>query len=263
MAAAIATIDRFKRDLQRALENRSRTLLSGLAIATTLADLAIDDLVMPTKKSAMMFGKRNSDDEEENSKARNRAIVTEEEEAKIETIKMFFVECARDNLSSFELRERLDQFEVPKGRARENVVDLYERNGRAIIELVMKEAERENEEKRAHRFEKIEWRLSAVTSSRGLVNRFNDDRDEAAADETKRDLLFEPELRYVVRVHLRRNNDDDDDDDDCDDDDGKKVEEFECSFETLRKLSEDVERASERARDQRARRIKKYVRRPR
>jgi len=120
------------------------------------------------------------------------------------------------------------------------------------------------DEKTTERLEKIEWRMSVETSSRMRQNRRRrrKGRDGGEEEESEGEnggvgVEGGDRLRYVVKVTLRsvgekKNNAAA----------KRRVEVFECSYETLKKLSEDVEKCREKSEDARARRIRRFVKRP-
>ena len=113
------------------------------------------------------------------------------------------------------------------------------------------------DEKTTEQLEKIEWRMSAETSSRMRQNRGRHREGRDGREEEESEGVGGDRLRYVVKVTLRsvgekKNNAAA----------KRRVEVFECSYETLKKLSEDVEKCREKSEDARARRIRRFVKRP-
>ena len=104
------------------------------------------------------------------------------------------------------------------------------------------------DEKTMERIEKVEWRMDVETSSRMRQNR------GGGGGGGEGDDIVGDRLRYVVKVTLRRLNENYVAE--------RRVDVFECSYDALKKLSEEVEKCLEKSEDARAKRIRRFVRRP-
>ena len=194
----------------------------------------------------------DSDEEEEE----------EEELAKIETLAHFFYQCASVDLTPRGFDERLDVVCPPGGddddvnddivrsiptETKRALRDAYVKNKTRLTRACRNLAEMEDE-KTMERIEKVEWRMDVETSSRMRQNRGGGGGGGGGDD------IVGDRLRYVVKVTLRRLNENYVAE--------RRVDVFECSYDALKKLSEEVEKCLEKSEDARAKRIRRFVRRP-
>ena len=178
--------------------------------------------------------RRNEDeDEDEDPQKKKRAM---------QALAHFFHECASVDLTDAAVEERLQNLRVESAKHRQILREMYAEEREALKRQCKIRAEFEDFElsEGRERFERLEWRLDARTSSRTNVN-----------GERKN-----PELRYVVRLTLRRGGGDEEKG-------NLRTVDFECDFETMKNLSEDVELCFKRSDDARVRRIRKFIKWPR
>ena len=255
----LATTERFEREFREALgattkvvKTRIQFALEAVLSATTpptdvyYDDTDDDDLYPPFK-------------DDDNLK----------ELEKIETLAEFFYQCASVDLTphAFDVRlENVTNSSSTSLMSEETKAFLrraYARNKTQFTRACRTMAEMEDE-KTTERLEKIEWRMSVETSSRMRQNRRRrrKGRDGGEEEESEGEnggaggVEGGDRLGYVVKVTLRSV------DEKVNAAAKRRVEVFECSYETLKKLSEDVEKCREKSEDARARRIRRFVKRP-
>ena len=255
----LATTERFEREFREALATntvvvKTRIQFASEAVlsATTPRDAHYDD----------------TDDDDEYPPFKDDDTLKELE--KIETLAEFFYQCASVDLTphAFDVRlENVTNSSSTSLMSEETKAFLrraYARNKTQFTRACRTMAEMEDE-KTTERLEKIEWRMSVETSSRMRQNRRRrrKGRDGGEEEESEGEnggaggVEGGDRLGYVVKVTLRsvgekKNNAAA----------KRRVEVFECSYETLKKLSEDVEKCREKSEDARARRIRRFVKRP-
>ena len=254
----LATTERFEREFREALATntvvvKTRIQFASEAVlsATTPRDAHYDD----------------TDDDDEYPPFKDDDTLKELE--KIETLAEFFYQCASVDLTphAFDVRlENVTNSSSTSLMSEETKAFLrraYARNKTQFTRACRTMAEMEDE-KTTERLEKIEWRMSAETSSRMRQNRGRHRKGRGGREEEESEgenggvgVEGGDRLRYVVKVTLRsvgekKNNAAA----------KRRVEVFECSYETLKKLSEDVEKCREKSEDARARRIRRFVKRP-
>ena len=144
------------------------------------------------------------------------------------------------------MRKKAKISEETKDALRQTYVKNKTRLTRACRDLAEIE-----DEKTMERLENIEWRMSVETSSRLRQNRRHAEKEEDDVNAA----FGGDRLRYVVKMTLRSL-------DEKTNEPQRRVEVFECSYETLKKLSDDVDKCREKSEDARARRIRRFVRRP-
>ena len=259
----LATTERFEREFREALSfNSSLSSSSSVVGAThkvvkTRIQFALEAVLSTTRD---VYYDDTKDDEYYPDDS------DEKELEKIETLAEFFYQCASVDLNPHAFDARLENVTNSSSKmssmSEETKASLRRAHVRNKTELtkacrIMAEME---DEKTTEQLEKIEWRMSAETSSRMRQNRgrHREGRDGREEEESEGGVGVEggDRLRYVVKVTLRSVGE-------------KKnkaakrrVEVFECSYETLKKLSEDVEKCREKSEDARARRIRRFVKRP-
>ena len=276
----LSTTESLKRDLTSALSCFSFSFPSSreqrsLDVIKKRIQRALDFVVLN--------GGKTSEDRLEKifiaNDAEDASGVAEEEEEldKIETLAQFFYQCASVDLTPRAFDERLENLtttttttitagggggggggggekvgkrakisEETKDALRQTYVKNKTRLTRACRDLAEIE-----DEKTTERLENIEWRMSVETSSRLRQNRRHAEKEEDDVNAA----FGGDRLRYVVKMTLRSL-------DEKTNEPKRRVEVFECSYETLKKLSDDVDKCREKSEDARARRIRRFVRRP-
>ena len=275
----LSTTESLKRDLTSALSCFSFSFPSSreqrsLDVIKKRIQRALDFVVLN--------GGKTSEDRLEKifiaNDAEDASGVAEEEEEldKIEILAQFFYQCASVDLTPRAFDERLENLtttttttitaggggggggggekvgkrakisEETKDALRQTYVKNKTRLTRACRDLAEIE-----DEKTTERLENIEWRMSVETSSRLRQNRRHAEKEEDDVNAA----FGGDRLRYVVKMTLRSL-------DEKTNEPKRRVEVFECSYETLKKLSDDVDKCREKSEDARARRIRRFVRRP-
>ena len=264
MMDPLATTERFEREFREALSSSSVSSSSSVVGAThkvvkTRIQFALEAVLSSTRD---VYYDDTKDDEYYPDDS------DEKELEKIETLAEFFHQCASVNLNPHAFDVRLENVtSSASSMSEETKASLrraYVRNKTELTRACRIMAEMEDE-KTTERLEKIEWRMSAETSSRMRQNRGRHRKGRGGREEEESEgenggvgVEGGDRLRYVVKVTLRSVGE------------KKKnaaaakrrVEVFECSYETLKKLSEDVEKCREKSEDARARRIRRFVKRP-
>ena len=261
----LATTERFERDFREALSLNSSSSSSSVvfgATAKVVVKTRIQFALEAVLSSAATTRDVYYDDTDDYPD-------DEKELEKIETLAEFFYQCASVDLNphAFDVRlENVTSSSVSSLISEETKASLrsaYVRNKTELTRACRIMAEMEDE-KTTERLEKIEWRMSAETSSRMRQNRGRHrkgrggrEKEESEGENGGVGVEGGDRLRYVVKVTLRsvgekKNNAAA----------KRRVEVFECSYETLKKLSEDVEKCREKSEDARARRIRRFVKRP-
>ena len=255
----LPTTASLKRDVQRALWVSNQTGRKSALLEKRIQSAvdAVAFCALPTTRVVVVADDDDDDDSDDDSDEEEEE---EEELAKIETLAQFFYQCASVDLTPRGFDERLD---VVCGGDDENVVkddivrsiptetkralrDAYVKNKTRLTRACRNLAEMEDE-KTMERIEKVEWRMDVETSSRMRQNRGGGGGGEG-------DDIVGDRLRYVVKVTLRRLNENYVAE--------RRVDVFECSYDALKKLSEEVEKCLEKSEDARAKRIRRFVRRP-
>ena len=247
----LPTTASLKRDVQWALLGSTTGRQSVLEKRIQSAVDAVAFCALPTTRVV-------ADDDDDSDDDSDEEEEEEEELAKIETLAQFFYQCASVDLTPRGFDERLD---VVCGGDDENVNDdivrsiptetkralrdAYVKNKTRLTRACRNLAEMEDE-KTMERIEKVEWRMDVETSSRMRQNR--------GGGGGEGDDIVGDRLRYVVKVTLRRLNENYVAE--------RRVDVFECSYDALKKLSEEVEKCLEKSEDARAKRIRRFVRRP-
>jgi len=250
----LPTTASLKRDVQRALWVSNQT-----GRKSALLEKRIQSAVDAVAFCALPTTRVVADDDDDSDDDSDEEEEEEEELAKIETLAQFFYQCASVDLTPRGFDERLD---VVCGGDDENVNDdivrsiptetkralrdAYVKNKTRLTRACRNLAEMEDE-KTMERIEKVEWRMDVETSSRMRQNRGGGGGGEG-------DDIVGDRLRYVVKVTLRRLNENYVAE--------RRVDVFECSYDALKKLSEEVEKCLEKSEDARAKRIRRFVRRP-
>ena len=257
----LPTTASLKRDVQLALWVSNQTSGRKSALLEKRIQSAVDAVAfcaLPTTRVVVVADDDDDDDSDDDSDEEEEE---EEELAKIETLAQFFYQCASVDLTPRGFDERLD---VVCGGDDENVVkddivrsiptetkralrDAYVKNKTRLTRACRNLAEMEDE-KTMERIEKVEWRMDVETSSRMRQNR------GGGGGGGEGDDIVGDRLRYVVKVTLRRLNENYVAE--------RRVDVFECSYDALKKLSEEVEKCLEKSEDARAKRIRRFVRRP-
>ena len=251
----LPTTASLKRDVQWALLGSTTTGRQSSSVLEKRIQSAVDAVAfcaLPTTRVV-------ADDDDDSDDDSDEEEEEEEELAKIETLAQFFYQCASVDLTPRGFDERLD---VVCGGDDENVNDdivrsiptetkralrdAYVKNKTRLTRACRNLAEMEDE-KTMERIEKVEWRMDVETSSRMRQNRGGGGGGEG-------DDIVGDRLRYVVKVTLRRLNENYVAE--------RRVDVFECSYDALKKLSEEVEKCLEKSEDARAKRIRRFVRRP-
>ena len=252
----LPTTASLKRDVQWALLGSTTGRQSSVLEKRIQSAVdAVAFCALPTTRVVVADDDDDSDDDSDEEEEE------EEELAKIETLAQFFYQCASVDLTPRGFDERLD---VVCGGDDENVVkddivrsiptetkralrDAYVKNKTRLTRACRNLAEMEDE-KTMERIEKVEWRMDVETSSRMRQNR------GGGGGGGEGDDIVGDRLRYVVKVTLRRLNENYVAE--------RRVDVFECSYDALKKLSEEVEKCLEKSEDARAKRIRRFVRRP-
>lgn len=256
----LATTERFEREFREALSFNSSSLSSSSSVVgapgkvvKTRIQFALEAVLSTTRD---VYYDDTKDDE-------HYPFDSDEKELeKIETLAEFFYQCASVDLNPHAFDVRLENVTNSSSKmssiSEETKASLrraYVRNKTELTKACRIMAEMEDE-KTTEQLEKIEWRMSAETSSRMRQNRGRHREGRDGREEEESEGVGGDRLRYVVKVTLRSVGE-------------KKnamakrrVEVFECSYETLKKLSEDVEKCREKSEDARARRIRRFVKRP-
>ena len=256
----LPTTASLKRDVQRALWVSNQTGRKSALLEKRIQSAvdAVAFCALPTTRVVVVADDDDDDDSDDDSDEEEEE---EEELAKIETLAQFFYQCASVDLTPRGFDERLD---VVCGGDDENVVkddivrsiptetkralrDAYVKNKTRLTRACRNLAEMEDE-KTMERIEKVEWRMDVETSSRMRQNR------GGGGGGGEGDDIVGDRLRYVVKVTLRRLNENYVAE--------RRVDVFECSYDALKKLSEEVEKCLEKSEDARAKRIRRFVRRP-
>ena len=254
----LATTERFEREFREALSFNSSLSSSSVVgapgkVVKTRIQFALEAVLSTTRD---VYYDDTKDDE-------HYPFDSDEKELeKIETLAEFFYQCASVDLNPHAFDVRLENVTNSSSKmssiSEETKASLrraYVRNKTELTKACRIMAEMEDE-KTTEQLEKIEWRMSAETSSRMRQNRGRHREGRDGREEEESEGVGGDRLRYVVKVTLRSVGE-------------KKnamakrrVEVFECSYETLKKLSEDVEKCREKSEDARARRIRRFVKRP-
>ena len=251
----LATTERFEREFREALSFNSVSSSSSVVGATrkvvkTRIQFALEAVLSTTRDA---YYDDTKDDE-------HYPFDSDEKELeKIETLAEFFYQCASVDLNPHAFDVRLENVTSSASSISEetkaSLRRAYVRNKTELTKACRIMAEMEDE-KTTEQLEKIEWRMSAETSSRMRQNRGRHREGRDGREEEESEGVGGDRLRYVVKITLRSVGE-------------KKnamakrrVEVFECSYETLKKLSEDVEKCREKSEDARARRIRRFVKRP-
>jgi hypothetical protein len=271
----LSTTESLKRDLTSALSSfsssSSRERQHSLDVVKKRIQFALDFVVLSG-------GGKTSEDRLKKifiaSDAEDAGGVAEEEEEldKIETLAQFFYQCASVDLTPRAFDERLENLTTTttttsttggggggekvgkrakiSEETKETLRQTYVKNKTRLTRACRDLAEIEDE-KTTERLENIEWRMSVETSSRLRQNRRHAEKEEDDVNAA----FGGDRLRYVVKMTLRSL-------DEKTNEPKRRVEVFECSYETLKKLSDDVDKCREKSEDARARRIRRFVRRP-
>jgi len=271
----LSTTESLKRDLTSALSSfsssSSREQQHSLDVVKKRIQFALDFVVLNG-------GGKTSEDRLKKifiaSDAEGVGGVAEEEEEldKIETLAQFFYQCASVDLTPRAFDERLENLTTTttttlttggggggekvgkrakiSEETKETLRQTYVKNKTRLTRACGDLAEIEDE-KTTERLENIEWRMSVETSSRLRQNRRHAEKEEDDVNAA----FGGDRLRYVVKMTLRSL-------DEKTNEPKRRVEVFECSYETLKKLSDDVDKCREKSEDARARRIRRFVRRP-
>ena len=273
----LSTTESLKRDLTSALSSSSSSSSSreqhSLDVVKKRIQCALDFVVLSDGKTnedrlKKIFIANDAEDA-------SRVVVAGEEEEeldKIETLAQFFYQCASVDLTPRAFDERLENLTTTttttstpgvggggekvgkKAKISEETKDAlrqtYVKNKTRLTRACRDLAEIEDE-KTTERLENIEWRMSVETSSRLRQNRRHAEKEEDDVNAA----FGGDRLRYVVKMTLRSL-------DEKTNEPKRRVEVFECSYETLKKLSDDVDKCREKSEDARARRIRRFVRRP-
>lgn len=249
----LATTERFEREFREALSFNSSLSSSSDKVVKTRIQFALEAVLSATTPRDVYDTK---DDE-------HYPFDSDEKELeKIETLAEFFYQCASVDLYPHAFDVRLENVTNSSSKmssiseeTKASLRSAYVRNKTELTRACRTIAEIEDE-KTTEQLEKIEWRMSAETSSRMRQNRGRHREGRDGREEEESEGVGGDRLRYVVKVTLRSVGE-------------KKnamakrrVEVFECSYETLKKLSEDVEKCREKSEDARARRIRRFVKRP-
>ena len=274
MMDPLSTTESLKRDLTSALSSfsssSSREQQHSLDVVKKRIQCALDFVVLNDGKTSedrlkKIFIANDADDAS--------GVAEEEEELdKIETLAQFFYQCASVDLTPRAFDERLENLTTTttttlatggggrgekvgkKAKISEETKDAlrqtYVKNKTRLTRACRDLAEIEDE-KTTERLENIEWRMSVETSSRLRQNRRHAEKEEDDVNAA----FGGDRLRYVVKMTLRSL-------DEKTNEPKRRVEVFECSYETLKKLSDDVDKCREKSEDARARRIRRFVRRP-
>ena len=256
----LATTERFEREFREALSFNSVSSSSSVVGATrkvvkTRIQFALEAVLSTTRDA---YYDDTKDDE-------HYPFDSDEKELeKIETLAEFFYQCASVDLNPHAFDVRLENVTNSSSKmssiseeTKASLRSAYVRNKTELTRACRTIAEMEDE-KTTEQLEKIEWRMSAETSSRMRQNRGRHREGRDGREEEESEGVGGDRLRYVVKVTLRSVGE------------KKKnaaaakrrVEVFECSYETLKKLSEDVGKCREKSEDARARRIRRFVKRP-
>ena len=251
----LATTERFEREFREALSFNSSLSSSSNKVVKTRIQFALEAVLSATTPRDVYDTK---DDE-------HYPFDSDEKELeKIETLAEFFYQCASVDLNPHAFDVRLENVTNSSSKmssiseeTKASLRSAYVRNKTELTRACRTLAEMEDE-KTTEQLEKIEWRMSAETSSRMRQNRGRHREGRDGREEEESEGVGGDRLRYVVKVTLRSVGE------------KKKnaaaakrrVEVFECSYETLKKLSEDVEKCREKSEDARARRIRRFVKRP-
>lgn len=252
----LATTERFEREFREALSFNSSLSSSSDKVVKTRIQFALEAVLSATTPRDVYDTK---DDE-------HYPFDSDEKELeKIETLAEFFYQCASVDLYPHAFDVRLENVtnssskmsSIISEETKASLRSAYVRNKTELTRACRTLAEMEDE-KTTEQLEKIEWRMSAETSSRMRQNRGRHREGRDGREEEESEGVGGDRLRYVVKVTLRSVGE------------KKKnaaaakrrVEVFECSYETLKKLSEDVEKCREKSEDARARRIRRFVKRP-
>ena len=249
----LATTERFEREFREALSFNSSLSSSSNKVVKTRIQFALEAVLSATTPRDVYDTK---DDE-------HYPFDSDEKELeKIETLAEFFYQCASVDLNPHAFDVRLENVTNSSSKmssiseeTKASLRSAYVRNKTELTRACRTIAEIEDE-KTTEQLEKIEWRMSAETSSRMRQNRGRHREGRDGREEEESEGVGGDRLRYVVKITLRSVGE-------------KKnamakrrVEVFECSYETLKKLSEDVEKCQEKSEDARARRIRRFVKRP-
>jgi len=251
----LATTERFEREFREALSFNSSLSSSSDKVVKTRIQFALEAVLSATTPRDVYDTK---DDE-------HYPFDSDEKELeKIETLAEFFYQCASVDLYPHAFDVRLENVtnssskmsSIISEETKASLRSAYVRNKTELTRACRIMAEMEDE-KTTEQLEKIEWRMSAETSSRMRQNRGRHREGRDGREEEESEGVGGDRLRYVVKVTLRsvgekKNNAAA----------KRRVEVFECSYETLKKLSEDVEKCREKSEDARARRIRRFVKRP-
>lgn len=248
----LATTERFEREFREALSSSSSVVGATRKVVKTRIQFALEAVLSTTRD--VYYDDTKDDDE-------YPFDLDEKELEKIETLAEFFYQCASVDLNPHAFDARLENVTSSASSISEetkaSLRSAYVRNKTELTRACRTIAEMEDE-KTTEQLEKIEWRMSAETSSRMRQNRGRHQEEESRGGGENGGVgVGGDRLRYVVKVTLRSVGE------------KKKnamakrrVEVFECSYETLKKLSEDVEKCREKSEDARARRIRRFVKRP-
>jgi len=274
----LSTTESLKRDLTSALSSSSSYSSSSreqhsLDVVKKRIQCALDFVVLSDGKTnedrlKKIFIANDAEDA-------SRVVVAGEEEEeldKIETLAQFFYQCASVDLTPRAFDERLENLTTTttttlttggggggekvgkrakiSEETKETLRQTYVKNKTRLTRACGDLAEIEDE-KTTERLENIEWRMSVETSSRLRQNRRHAEKEEDDVNAA----FGGDRLRYVVKMTLRSL-------DEKTNEPKRRVEVFECSYETLKKLSDDVDKCREKSEDARARRIRRFVRRP-
>jgi len=252
----LPTTASLKRDVQRALWVSNQTGRKSALLEKRIQS-AVDAVAFCACFSSSLPTREEEEDDDDSDEEEEE----EEELAKIETLAHFFYECASVDLTPRGFDERLDVVCPPGGddddvnddivrsiptETKRALRDAYVKNKTRLTRACRNLAEMEDE-KTMERIEKVEWRMDVETSSRMRQNRGGGGGGEG-------DDIVGDRLRYVVKVTLRRLNENYVAE--------RRVDVFECSYDALKKLSEEVEKCLEKSEDARAKWIRRFVRRP-
>ena len=238
----LPTTASLKRDVQWALLGSTTTGRQSSSVLEKRIQSAVDAVAFCACFSSSLPTREEEEEEDDDSDEEEEE---EEELAKIETLAQFFYQCASVDLTPRGFDERLD---VVCGGDDENVNDdivrsiptetkralrdAYVKNKTRLTRACRNLAEMEDE-KTMERIEKVEWRMDVETSSRMRQNRGGGGGGGGGGDDIVGDRL-----RYVVKVTLRRLNENYVAE--------RRVDVFECSYDALKKLSEEVEKCLEK-----------------
>jgi len=251
----LPTTASLKRDVQWALLGSTTGRQSS--VLEKRIQSAVDAVAFCACFSSSLPTREEEEEEDDDSEEEEEE---EEELAKIETLAHFFYQCASVDLTPRGFDERLDVVCPPGGddddvnddivrsiptETKRALRDAYVKNKTRLTRACRNLAEMEDE-KTMERIEKVEWRMDVETSSRMRQNR--------GGGGGGGDDIVGDRLRYVVKVTLRRLNENYVAE--------RRVDVFECSYDALKKLSEEVEKCLEKSEDARAKRIRRFVRRP-